>query len=239
MGENVQMTSALHYPRHRFPIDIVSQCVWLYFRFSLSYRDVEVLMAERGVNLSYATVRSWCDKFGREYAKRLKKRTGDSGDTWHLDEVYLKVGGKLQYLWRAVDQEGRVIDILVQSRRNTEAARRFFRKLLKSEPCEPRQIVTDRLGSYAGALRGLLNGVRHVRDKGANNRAENSHQPTREHERRRRRFRSACEARRFLSTFSPICNHFRQSRHTLKAENHRLVMARRFAQWREICALAA
>ena len=232
------MNSVQYYPRHRFPVDVISQCVWLYFRFSLSLRDVEMMMAERGVVLSYETVRNWCDKYGQQYAKRLKKRCGPMGDTWHLDEVYLKIDGRLQYLWRAVDQEGGVIDILVQSRRNAGAASRFFRKLLRFEPGQPRTIVTDRLGSYSAALRGLLS-VEHVRNKGANNRAENSHQPTRERERRRRRFRSACEAQRFLSIFSPICNHFRNSRRAMKAANHRAVMARRFAEWREICAMNA
>ena len=159
------MNSNRRYKGHRFPIDVISQCVWLYFRFSLSYRDAELMMAERGLVVSYETVRRWCDKFGREYAKRLRRCQGPPGDTWHLDEVYLKINGQFQYLWRAVDQEGQVIDVLVQSERNAHAAERFFRKILRTEGQLPRRIVTDRLGSYATAMRRLIPGVDHVRDK--------------------------------------------------------------------------
>ncbi len=231
----ITMNTHRRYPRHRFPIDIISQCVWLYFRFCLSYRDVEEMMAERGVTVSYETIRSWCRKFGGDYARRLRARQGRLGDTWHLDEVYLRIGGKLQYLWRAVDQDGEVLDILVQTRRNKAAALKFFRKLLKGQGGLPRRIVTDKLGSYAAAKAEMMLSVEHVRDKGANNRAENSHQPTRERERRRRRFKSPGEAQRFLSTFSVINNHFRPSRHLLKAAHYRQVMGRRFAEWRDVC----
>jgi len=230
------MNSRSRYHRHRYPIDIISQCVWLYFRFSLSYRDVELLMAERGISVSYETVRAWCSKFGKEYAKRLRRSRGPVGDTWHLDEVYLKINGQFQYLWRAVDQENQVIDVLVQSKRDTRAAARFFRKLLGNEGKLPRRIITDRLGSYRAAMRTIIPGVLHTQDKGANNRAENSHKPTRERERRRCRFRSASEAQRFLSTFSAISNQFRQGRHLVTASNHRILMTRRFAEWRVICA---
>jgi putative transposase len=181
-------------------------------------------------------VRAWCEKFGREYAKRLRKSRGAIGDTWHLDEVYLRIDGCNQYLWRAVDQHGEVIDILVQSQRNTRAAERFFRKLLKVQGTLPRRLVTDQLGSYGSAARKPTPGVAHIRRKGANNRAENSHQPTRERERRRRRFRSPGEAQRFLSTFSTISNQFRQPRHQMQACHHRVLMARRFAEWREVCS---
>jgi putative transposase len=184
-------------------------------------------MAERGVTVSYETVRHWCDKYGRLFTKRLRKHCiGQTGDTWHLDEVHLTIDGTCQYLWRAVDQDGGVIDILVQRRKDAPAAQRFFRKMLKSQPSPPRTIVTDRLASYSAAIEEMKIGAVHVRDKRANNRAENSHQPTRERERRRRRFRSAKEAQRFLSTYSTICNQFRQSRHLVSATTQRL-----FKRW--------
>jgi putative transposase len=233
------MNQSRHYHRHRYPIEVVGRCVWLYFRYSLSYRDVEEMMLERGVTVSYETIRGWCQKFGGEYSKRLRKCRGPVGDTWHLDEVYLKIDGRNQYLWRAVDQEGEVIDILVQSHRDARAAARFFRKILRVEISLPRRVVTDRLGSYGVAMRGLMPGIEHITDKGANNRAENSHQPTRQRERRRNRFRSAGSAQRFLSSFSTINNHFRNYRHTLSASNHRLVMTKRFADWSQMCGSLA
>jgi putative transposase len=214
------MNLSRHYHRHRYPIEVVSCCVWLYFRYSLSYRDVEEMMLERGVTVSFETIREWCQKFGAEYSKRLKKCRGPVGDTWHLDEVYLKIDGRNQYLWRAVDQEGEVIDIVVRSHRDARAAELFFRKILRVEVSLPRRVVTDRLGSYGVAMRRLIQGVEHITDKGANNRAENSHQPTRQRERRRNRFRSAGSAQRFLSSFSTINNYFRNYRHTLSVSQN-------------------
>src|SRR6202162_5263012 len=181
---------------YRFPATIISHCVWLYFRFSLSYRDVDEMMAERSVVVSYETIREWCQKFGQSYAKRLRARRGHLGDRWHLDEVLLKIQGKLQYLWRAVDQDGDVLDILVQSRRNKRAAKKFFRKLLKGLQYVPRVIITDKLRSYAAAKAEVMPSVAHHQHKGLNNRAENSHQPTRERERRMRGFKSAGHAQR-------------------------------------------
>jgi putative transposase len=233
------MDLSRHYHRHRYPIEVVSRCVWMYFRYSLSYRDVEEMMSERGVTVSYETIRAWCQKFGAEYSKRLKKCRGPVGDTWHFDEVYLKIDGRNQYLWRAVDQDGEVIDILVQSHRDARAAERFLRKILRAEGTLPRRVVTDRLGSYGVAMKKLMPGVEHIKDKGANNRAENSHQPTRQRERRRNRFRSAGSAQRFPSSFSTINNHFRNYRHTLSASNHRLVMTKRFAEWSQMCGSVA
>jgi putative transposase len=186
------------YRRHRFPAEIISHCVWLYFRFSLSYRDVEEMMAKRGVAVTYESVREWCLKFGGIYAKRMRPRGSRSGDRWHLDEVFLRIQGKLQYLWRAVDQDGEVLDILVQPRRDTRAAKRFFRKLLKGLQYVPRAIITDRLGSYIAAKTKVLPSVEHRRDRWLNNRAENSHEPTRERERRMRGFKSPGHAQRFL-----------------------------------------
>jgi putative transposase len=162
----------------------------MYFRFSVSYRDVEVLMAERGVTVTYETIRAWCERFARDYAKRIRARRGRLGDTWHLDEVFIKIGGRLQYLWRAVDQDGSVLDILVQSRRSKKAAARFFRKLLRGLRYAPRVVVTDKLARYSASCAELLPYTVHRRDKGLNNRAENSHQPTRERQRRMRGFKS-------------------------------------------------
>jgi putative transposase len=169
------MEFSRHYHRHRYPIEVVSRCVWLYFRYSLSYRNVEKLMLERGFTVSYETIRAWCQKFGAEYSKRLKKCRGPVGDTWHLDEVYLKLGGHNQYLWRAVDQEGEVIDILAQSRRDSRAAERSFRKILRVEGTPLRRVITDQLGSYGVAMKKLMPGVEHIKDKGANNSTKSSH----------------------------------------------------------------
>ena len=222
------------YFRRRFPAEIISHCVWLYFRFCLSYRDVEEIMAKRGVVVTYETIRDWSQKFGGTYAKRLRSRSSRPGDRWHLDEVYLSINGKLQYLWRAVDQDGEVLDILVQRRRNRQAAKRFFRQLLRQLQYLPRVIVSDRLGSDASAKAEVLPSVEHLQDKRANHRAEVSHQPTRERERRMRRFKSAGHAQRFLATFGVIASFFRPGRHLLAGRNYRQIMRRRFAPWSEV-----
>ena len=171
-------TRRSRYIRHRFPPEIISHAVWLYYRFSLSFRDVEDLPAERGVNLTYESIRQWSVKFGAQYARRLKRRQGRLGDTWHLDEVFVTINGERQYLWRAVDQDGDVINIFVQPRREGRAARRFFRKLLKHQGKEPFRLVTDKLGSYRVAHRELTPLITHDTRQYANNRAEVSHQPT-------------------------------------------------------------
>jgi putative transposase len=163
------------YKRHRFPAEIISHWVWLYFRFCLSYRDVEELMAERGVMLTYEAVRYWYRKFGQIYANQLRRRHPRPGDKWHLDEIFLTINGERQYLWRAVDQNGYVLDILVQRRRDTAAAKKFFQKLIKGLTYVPRVIVTDQLKSYGAALRELLPRVEHRQHRYLNNRAENSH----------------------------------------------------------------
>ncbi|PRC93538.1 Transposase [Solimicrobium silvestre] len=163
------------YFRRRFPSEIISHCVWLYFRFSLSYRDIEEMMGKRGVIVFYETIRDWSQKFGGIYAKRLRARSNRPNDYWHLDEVYLSINGKSHYLWRAVDQDGEILDILVQPRRNKYAVKKFFRKLLKKLHYIPRVIITDKLRSYAAAKAEIMPGVKHVQDKGATNRAENSH----------------------------------------------------------------
>ncbi len=222
------------YRRHRFPAEIINHCVWLYFRFALSYRDVEEIMAMRGVKLTYEAIREWCLKFGQTYANQLRRRRPRPGDKWHLDEMFIKINGKDHYLWRAVDQDGNVLDILVQCRRNKKAAKRFFRKLLKGLQYVPRVIITDKLKSYGAAKAEIMSGVEHRQHKGLNNRAENSHQPTRLREKVMRKFKSAGHAQRFLSAFGIISSHFRVRRHLLKAECYRAEMQLRFAAWAEV-----
>jgi len=227
------------YHRHRFPAEIISRCVWLYFRFALSFHDVEEILAIRGVSLSYETVREWCLKFGQTYANGLRRKSPRSGDRWHLDEVFLKINGRLHYLWRAVDQDGDVLDILVQRHRDKKAAKKFFRKLLKGLQYVPNMIITDKLRSYSAAKAEVLPSVDHCQDKWQNNRAENSHQPTRLRERLMRRFKSAGHAQRFLSAFGIINSPFRVGRHLYRARGYRAVMRSRFAGWEEaICAKA-
>ncbi|HEY4387862.1 MAG TPA: IS6 family transposase, partial [Ktedonobacteraceae bacterium] len=188
----------------------------------------------RGVVLTYETVRQWCLKFGQTYANELKRRRPKTGDKWHLDEMYLKINGKTHYLWRAVDQDGNVLDILVQSRRNTKAAKRFFRKLLKGLHYVPRVIITDKLKSYGAAKREILPGVEHRQHKGLNNRAENSHQSTRLREKKMRKLKSAEHAQRFLSAFDPIAGYFQPRRHRLSAREYRASLQSRFQTWSEI-----
>ncbi len=222
------------YRRHRFPSEIISHAVWLYFRFALSYRDVEEILRVRGVIVTYEAIREWCLKFGQTYANGLRRRRPRPGDKWHLDEVFIKINGKDHYLWRAVDQDGNVLDIMVQSRRDKKAAKRFFRKLLKGLRYVPRVIITDKLRSYGAAKAEVMPGVEHRRHKGLNNRAENSHQPTRVREKVMRRFKSAGHAQRFLSAFGIIASHFRPRRHLLTAERYREEMQTRFGTWAEV-----
>ena len=193
----------------------------------------------RGVALTYETVREWCLKFGQTYANGLRHKSPRPGDRWHLDEVFLKINGRLFYLWRAVDQNGDVLDILVQSRRDKKAAKRFFRKLLKQLHYVPSLIITDKLKSYCAAKTEVMPSVDHLQQKYENNRAENSHQPTRLRERVMRRFKSAGQAQRFLSAFGIITSHFRVGRHLYRASAYRVVMKARFAVWKEAICVEA
>jgi putative transposase len=190
-------------------------------------------MLERGVEVSYETVRRWCAKFGQEYANRMRRCRPRTGDTWHMDEVFIKINGRLHYLWRAVDQDGNVLDILVTTKRDAKAAQRFFRRLLKELEYVPRVMVTDQLRSYGAAHRQVMPSVEHRDSKYLNNRAENSHQPSRQRERAMRRFKSAGSAQRFLSAFSGISPHFRPRRHLLTARAYRDEMTERFTTWRQ------
>ncbi len=201
------------YKRHRFPPEIIQHAVWLYYRFNLSHRDIEDLLAVRGIVVSYESVRLWCNKFGPEYARRLKRRHQGFGDTFFIDEIFVKIDGIQHYLWRVVDQDGEVVDVFLQSRRDGKAAKRFFRRLLKIHRNEPRKIVTDKLRSYGVAHRELIPETIHDTSQYANNRAELSHQPTRVRERGMRRFKSMQQAQRFLTVHAAVYNLFNFGRH--------------------------
>ena len=224
---------------YRYPAEVIAQCVWLYHRFPLSFREVEELMLARGAIVSCETIRQWCAKFGPTYARALRRRRPRAGDKWHLDEVFVKISGEGHYLWRAAGQDGNVLDILVQSRRDAKAARRFLRKLMKKQCRTPRVLVTDKLRCYGVAHREMIRSVEHRRSKYLNNRAENSHQPTRQRERAMKGFRSPAGAQQFLSVFSAISPHFRPRRHRLTAPQYRGQMTDRFTTWNEIIGLPA
>ena len=202
------MTSKVpSYHGYRFSPEIISHAVWLYHRFGLSFRDVEDLLAQRGITVTYETARQWCQRFGPVYARRLRCRRGRMGDTWHLDELFVTLQGRRQYLWRAIDEDGDVLDvldILVQSRRNRRAAAGFLRKLLKSQGCVPRRLNADKLRSYPAARRTMMPSVVHSTDRYANNRVEVSHQPTRQRERQMRRFKSAAHLQLFTSVHGVV-----------------------------------
>ena len=219
------------YKRHRFPPDIISYAVWLYFRFNLSHRDIEDLLAERGIPVSRESIRLWCNKFGALYARRLKRKHQGYGDTFFIDEVFVKINGKQHYLWRAVDQDGEVVDVFLQARRDGAAAKRFFKRLLRNHEGEPRTIVTDKLRSYGVAHRELIPDSLHVSDRYANNRAEQSHEATRVRERGMRRFKSVRQAQRFLGAHAAVSNLFNLGRHLVRAQHYRDLRASAFADW--------
>ena len=220
------------YRGHRFPGEIISHAVWLYHRFTLSFRDVD----EREIIVSYEAIRFWV-KFGPEYARSIRRKRGRLGDTWHVDEVFVKIQGQQLYLWRAVDQDGDVLDILVTKRRNKRVAKRFFRKVLKSQGQPPWRLITDKLRSYPAAHREVFPSVEHRTGQYENNRAEVSHQHTREQERQMRGFKSIEQAQRFLAVHGQVQNLFRVGRNHLKATHYRLLRNRAFAEWEEvICA---
>jgi len=231
------ITNTPNYHRHRFPPDIISYAVWLYHRFCLSLRDVEDLLAQRGITVFYETIRQWRRKFGAEYLHILRRRQGRLGDIWHLDELFVTIQGQRQYLWRAVDQDGDVIDILLQPRRDQRAAKLFFRKLLKSQGRVPWRLITDKLRSYGAAHRTVMPSIIHETERYANNRAEVSHQPSRQRERQMRGFKSAGQAQRFLSVHGVIQNLFRFGRHLLRSATNRILRDRAFLVWHEVtCA---
>src|SRR5471030_573223 len=228
----------LSYRRHRFPPALIQHAIWLYLRFTLSYRDVEDLLAERGVDVSHESVRRWVLKFGPMIARRLRRSRPRPSDRWHRDEMVVRIAGKRMYLWRAVDHEGEVLDILVQRRRDKRAALRLMRKLLRKQGFVPKLLVTDKLGSYRAAFRQLRLSCPHEQGLRKNNRAENSHQAVRRRERKMQRFKSAGSAQRFLSIHAAVHNNFNLQRHLISRSTLRIFRAKAAAQWRSAVAAA-
>jgi putative transposase len=230
----------ISFKRHRFPPEVIRLAVWLYFRFTLSLRDVEELLAERGIDVTYETIRCWADKFGPAIAANIRRGRPRAGCVWHLDEMVVRIGGKRMFMWRAVDQEGEVLDVLVQKRRNKAAALKLLRKLLKKHGFIPDEIVTDGLGSYGAALRELGCSDRHRPGRlRENNRAENSHLPVRRRERKMQRFKSQRHAQRFVSSHSAIYNVFNLQRHLVSRKTLRTFRAAPSADWKAASAAAA
>ena len=224
----------ISYRCHRFPPEIIQHAVWLYCRFTLSFRDVEDLVAERGLDVSYETVRRWVLKFGPTYARKIRRFRPGSDDRWHLDEMFVTIRGRRMYLWRAVDAEGEVLEFLVQRRRDAKAAKKLMRKLIKRQGVSPKAIVTDKLPSYRAALREVGLTGRHETGGRKNDRAENSHQPVRRRERKMQRFKSAGSAQRFLSIHAAVYNHFNVQRHLISRKTHRLFRVAAIASWKHV-----
>jgi len=228
----------ISFKRHRFPPEVIRHAVWLYARFTLSFRDVEDLLAERGLDISYETARRWFLKFGGSIARNLRRTRPTPSDYWHLDEMVIVIRGRRYWLWRAVDNEGEVLDFLVQPKRNARAALKLMRKLLKRQGWAPTRIVTDKLRSYHVAFRALGLSAEHIDHKRSNNRAENSHQPVRRRERKMQRFKSPGFAQRFLNVQSATYNTFYFQRHLLDRPTFKQYRADAFDLW-ENAAMAA
>jgi transposase-like protein len=230
----------LSYSGYRFPRDIIQRAVWMYLRFTLSFRDVEELLAERGIVVTYESIRRWVLTFGPVIARRLRARRPKPHGRWHMDEMFVRIGGKQMYLWRAVDAEGEVLDVLLQPKRDTRAARKLLRKLLKRQEMAPDEWVTDKNPAYGAALRELkLTSAPHTRRKRANNRAESSHVPVRRRERKLQGFKSPRSAQRFLSMHATAYNVFTVPRHLTTARTHRLFRAEAFEAWRNAASVPA
>ena len=228
----------ISYSRHQFPPVLIQHAVWLYLRFTLSYRDVEDLLAERGVDVSYETVRRWVLKFGPLIARRLRRAHPKPSRRWHLDEMVARIAGKIVYLWRAVDHEGEVLDVLVQRRRDRRAAAKLMRKLLKRQGITPAVVVTDKLRSYGSAFAELGLTAHHEQGMRKNNRAEVSHQPVRRRERKMQRFKSPGSAQLFLSVHAAVQNTFDLQRHLISRRTLRSFRAEAMKQWRAATAAA-
>ncbi len=228
----------LSFKRYRFPPDIIRHSIWLYARFTLSFRDVEDMLAERGLDISYETVRRWFLKFGGPIARNLRRTRPTPSDYWHLDEMAVVIRGKRHWLWRAVDNEGEVLDFLVQPKRNARAALKLMKKLLKRQGFAPTRIVTDKLRSYHVAFRSIGLTAEHIDSRRANNRAENSHQPVRRRERKQQRFKSPGSAQRFLNIQSAVYNNFYLQRHLLKRPMFKQHRAEAFDLWKDASAAA-
>ncbi|MBN8184701.1 IS6 family transposase [Roseibium aggregatum] len=219
----------------RFPREVVAYAVWAYHRFALSTADVEELLAERGVIVSRETVRLWINRFGRHFADCIRRDRPKPNDKWHMDEAVITISGKKFWLWRAIDADGDVLDILVQARRNTKAAKRFFSKLVKQFG-EPRVIVTDKLRSYIKPIQNLAPDADHRAHKGLNNRIENAHHQTRKREKIMGRFKSPRQAQRFLSAHDQINTLFRPRRYKLSARSWRHARAHALCLWSDYTA---
>jgi putative transposase len=231
---------SLSYSGYRFPRDIIQRAVWMYLRFTLSFRDVEELLAERGIVVTYESIRRWVLTFGPMIARRLRARRPKPHGRWHLDEMCVRVGGKQMYLWRAVDAEGEVLDVLLQPKRDRRAAQKLMRKLLKKQGMVPDEWVTDKNPAYGAALRELkLTSAPHTRRKRANNRAESSHAPVRRRERKLQGFKSPRSAQRFLSLHAATYNTFTVPRHLVSARTHRLFRAEALDAWRYAAGVGA
>lgn len=227
----------LLFKRHRHKPDVIRQAVWLYYRFSLSLRDVEEILAERGIDASYEAVRNWCRKFGKQIARNLKRRRPAPSPRWHLDEMVCRIGGRQMYLWRAVDDEGEVLGTAVERRRDAKAATAFLQKLLRDQPVRPELIVTDGLRSYVSAVEAL--GLQTLHSPGRlreNNRAENSHLPIRKRERHMQQFKSQLCAQRFLTTHAAVYNTFYVQRHLASRATMKALRSDAHRAWREASA---
>lgn len=233
------MARPLSFKRHRFPGEVIRQVVWLYFRFTVSIRDVAEMMAQRGVIVSREATGCWVIKFGPLIAADLRHRRGPPTGRWRLDEMVVKIGGRRMWLWRAVDDEGEVLDMLVQKRRNKHAALKLFRKLLKNQGIHPETITTDKLAWYRAALRNLGMLDRH-RPGGMreNNRAENSRLPIRRRERKQQKFKSQGSAQRFLVTHAAVYNTFNLQPHLISRPGLRVLRSRAYEAWDEATTTA-
>ena len=230
------MNSSKLYKHHRFPPEIIQYAVWLYHRFNLSHRDIEDLMSQRGIEVSYEAIRLWCNKFGPQFARRLRRKHQGYGDTFFIDEVFVRIQGQRHYLWRAVDQDGEAVDVFLQKRRDGKVAKRFFKRLLRKHKGDPRKIVTDKLRSYGVAHRELMPETIQDTSQYANNRCELSHEPTRVRERGMRKFKSMKQAQRFFGVHAAVYNLFNLGRHLISAENYRYFRLRAFATWESAVA---
>src|SRR3984893_10180093 len=228
----------ISYRRHRFPPVIIQHAVWLYLRFTLSYRDVEELLAERRLDIYYESVRSWGLKFGPMIARRLRQVRPRPSDRWHLDEMVVRIAGKRMYLWRAADHEGEILEVLVQRRRDRGAAVRLIRKLMRKQGFAPKRVVTDQLRSYGAAFQHLRLSCHHEQGLRQNNRAENSHQVVRRRERKMQGFKSPGSAQRFLSMHAVVHNTFNLQRHLVSRSTLRIFRSDAAAQWRSATAAA-
>src|ERR1700730_867441 len=236
---NSSAMKPISYARHRFPPDVIRDAVWLYLRFTLSYRDVEDLLAERGLTVSNESIRRWVHKFGRLIAKYLRETRPKPHSRWHLDEMVVSIAGRQMYMWRAVDSEGEVLEILVQPQRDKAAAVRLLRKLLRRQGFVPTVIITDKLRSYGAALREIGFSGLHEQGLRANNRAENSHQPLRRRERKMQGFKSIKSAQRVVSVHAAVYNTFNVQQHLIRRPTHRQFRTAAHNSWSDATVAAA